>query len=350
MAHIEAGRFKPGDPLPSYPWLSRTLGVADKTVRQAYAELNRLGVLEIKKGKGTFVTGRREAGGGSRAVRTGVLGVLPPNLPIEIAEDSFFWNAMRAIQEAAFGEHLDSLVLNRGSDLRAPGQAERFADPRRFDGLIVLAGPVEEFLARVQSLKMPVVLADAQAPGLPIDSVSFDNAGAAGELTLRLIGLGHQKIGFVRIPRGQPAAEREAGYRHAMGAAGLPVRPAWVVNVDVDLGESGASGIDTLLGEGVTALVAFNGNLALTAAECAQRRGLAVPRDLSIAATASAGNWLLHGGVRLEAAVFDANELGRRSVRRLVDLIQGADLQPRRDVIKATRAEGASIAAPKPIA
>ncbi|MCW8130708.1 MAG: GntR family transcriptional regulator [Planctomycetota bacterium] len=345
MGHIQAGRLKPGDALPSYPWLSRTVGVADKTVRQAYAELHRLGVLEIKKGKGTFVSARGGTAGEPRGIQTGVLGILPPALPIEVAEDGFFWNMMCAVQEAALEEGLDALTLSRTSDLRAPGQAERLADRARIDGLIVLAAPVEEFLARVQSLRMPVILADAHA-SLPVDSVAFDHAGAASELTLRLIGFGHKKIGFVRIPRGHPAAEREAGYRHAMGTAGLPVRPSWVVSVDVDLGETGASAIDTLLDEGVSALVAFNGSLALTAAECAARRKLRVPGDLSIAATVADGPWHLPGGLALSCEAFRPAELGARAVQRLLERIHGKQPEARRETVAAQRVEGASIAPP----
>lgn len=345
MDHLQAGRLKAGDALPSYPWLSKTLGVADKTVRQAYAELHRLGVLEIHKGKGTFVAGGPGHENRPRGIHTGVIGLLPPRLPLERSDEAACWNVLRAVQEAVLAESLDALMLNRGNELTAPGQVERLADLRRVDGLVLVAPPQSDFVARVRSLRMPVIAADAPEGSSGIDAVSFDYAGAGSERTLRLIGLGHHRIGLVRMPRGHAAAEIEAGYRHAMGTAGLPVRPAWVLNVDTDLGETGASSIDTLLEEGLTALLVCSASLAQTAMDCGARRHLSVPRHLSITGVVSAGAWPLPGGLTLDAAGFDTTELGQRVVRRLLEQIKGREEPPHRDIVKARLLDGTSVAA-----
>ncbi|MCZ7648937.1 MAG: GntR family transcriptional regulator [Planctomycetota bacterium] len=343
LSHIEAGRAKPGDLLPSYPWLSRTLQVADKTVRQAYAELERLGVVEIHRGRGTFVT-RGSAESAADLPRTGVIGLLPPGLPVDLSEETFFWRAMRAVQEAAWAERLDTLVLARAGDLRAPGAAEKIADRRRLDGVALLGSAVEEFVRRLHALRFPAVLVDVQLESVPVDGVVFDNAGAARDLTYKLIGLGHRKIGFAGIPRGQSSPEREAGYRHAMGAASLPVRPEWIARVDVDLGETGHSALDLLLGQGLTALVCFNGALALTAAEVAARRGLRVPEDLSLAATTAEGLWSLPGGRALERMSFDPKALGASALRLLNERIADPGREVRREVLAAVAVQGESVA------
>ncbi|GMV80225.1 MAG: hypothetical protein AMXMBFR7_14090 [Planctomycetota bacterium] len=345
LRHLEAGRAKPGDLLPSYPWLSKTLGVADKTVRQAYAELERAGVLEIRRGKGTFVAHRGTETGADLA-KTGVIGILPPPLPVDLSDETFFWRVMRGMQEAAFAEHLDTLVLARAGDLRNPGSAERLADRRRMDGLALLGQAAEDFLKRLHALHFPAVLVDAHFEQAPVDCVVLDNAGAGRDLTYRLIGLGHRKIGFLGIPRGQSSKEREAGYRHAMGAAGLPVSPDWVARADVDLGESGQAAADALLDRGLTAVVAFNGGLAQGVAEVAAKRGLRVPRDLSIVATAASGLWMLPGGIPLEHLAFDPQELGTRAVKLLAERIAGSDELPRKSVVPARPVAGGSLAPP----
>ena len=50
------GRFQPGDKLPNENEFSAELGVSRSTLREAIRILTTNGVLEIQRGKGTFVT------------------------------------------------------------------------------------------------------------------------------------------------------------------------------------------------------------------------------------------------------------------------------------------------------
>jgi GntR family transcriptional regulator len=52
---LDAGRWSPGDRIPSEPELCQRFGVSRTTVRQALAELEREGRLRKEKGRGTFV-------------------------------------------------------------------------------------------------------------------------------------------------------------------------------------------------------------------------------------------------------------------------------------------------------
>ena len=57
------GSLRPEDPLPSVRDLSSSLRVNPRTVSQAYAALERDGVVQVRHGKGTFVApgcGRRK--------------------------------------------------------------------------------------------------------------------------------------------------------------------------------------------------------------------------------------------------------------------------------------------------
>ena len=55
---IDSGDLPPGAPLPSIRQLARELGIGQITVRQAYDELLGSGLLESRKGSGTFVADR----------------------------------------------------------------------------------------------------------------------------------------------------------------------------------------------------------------------------------------------------------------------------------------------------
>jgi GntR family transcriptional regulator len=53
---ISAGRLHPGDPLPSFRTLAEDLLVSLITVKRAYEELEREGIVYSKQGLGTFVS------------------------------------------------------------------------------------------------------------------------------------------------------------------------------------------------------------------------------------------------------------------------------------------------------
>ncbi len=57
----EEGRFQPGDRLPNEIELSKMLGVSRATLREAVRTLIGSNILEIKRGKGTFVTAKATA-------------------------------------------------------------------------------------------------------------------------------------------------------------------------------------------------------------------------------------------------------------------------------------------------
>lgn len=60
---ISSGRLKPGSPLPSFRALAEDLMVSVITVKRAYEELERAGIIYRRQGLGTFVAER----GGDRS-------------------------------------------------------------------------------------------------------------------------------------------------------------------------------------------------------------------------------------------------------------------------------------------
>ncbi|WP_326822633.1 LacI family DNA-binding transcriptional regulator [Streptosporangium sp. NBC_01756] len=120
-------------------------------------------------------------------------------------------------------------------------------------------------------------------PGLSV-VVSANLAGARAA-TEHLIGLRHERIAIVTGRPGVPcAAERLAGYRQAMAAAGLPIDPRWELcgyfQMDSALQVTRAMLVD--LPEPPTAVFACSDAMALGVYQALAEQGLHVPDDVSV--------------------------------------------------------------------
>src|SRR4026209_2680761 len=87
-AAIASGRLRPGDQLPTVRQLAVELRVNANTVARVYSELERAGVLETRRGAGSFISapgrpGGRPAGGNAgprRGAPRGRKGAAPPRV------------------------------------------------------------------------------------------------------------------------------------------------------------------------------------------------------------------------------------------------------------------------------
>jgi GntR family transcriptional regulator len=66
---IATGVLRTGEPLPALRTLAAELRVNPNTVQQAYRLLSLRGLVAVSRGRGTFVTARREPNAPSRAAR-----------------------------------------------------------------------------------------------------------------------------------------------------------------------------------------------------------------------------------------------------------------------------------------
>ncbi len=116
-------------------------------------------------------------------------------------------------------------------------------------------------------------------------SIGIDDRAAAHEMTLCLLDLGHQDIGFVIGDPAHGAAHRRLeGFRQAMAERGRPVRRGLVRQGRFDFASGVRAGTALLdLKSPPTAVFASNDAMALGVMAAAQRRGLAIPKDLSVA-------------------------------------------------------------------
>jgi LacI family transcriptional regulator, repressor for deo operon, udp, cdd, tsx, nupC, and nupG len=162
-----------------------------------------------------------------------------------------------------------------------------YLQSNRADGLLVFDGSLDTSSLHDighEGAALPLVAAYDELPDPHVNSVLTDNRHAATRAIRHLIELGHTRIGHVSgRSRNQSPNERLAGYHEAMAAAGLPVRPEWVIEGDYTM-ESGVAAAELMagLGERPSAVFCANDETAIGFISAMRENGLECPRDVSV--------------------------------------------------------------------
>lgn len=157
---------------------------------------------------------------------------------------------------------------------------------RRPHGVVLVFSDLDpEYRERLQSRAIPFAIVDpAGDPSPDVPSVGSANWTGGLIATRHLIDLGHRRIAAVTGPADMMCSlARIDGYRAAMGAAGLPVDPAWIRFGDFHV-EGGRAGARAFLAlpDPPTAIFAGSDLQALGAFEAARAAGCRIPEDVSI--------------------------------------------------------------------
>lgn len=115
-------------------------------------------------------------------------------------------------------------------------------------------------------------------------AVQIDDLQAAYEMTRHIIGLGHERIGFIIGNTEQVASERRLnGYRAALADAGLPIRPELIAQGRFTY-RSGLEAAERLISVDPrpSAIFASNDDMAAATVAVAHRRHLDVPNDITV--------------------------------------------------------------------
>ena len=130
----------------------------------------------------------------------------------------------------------------------------------------------------------PMVMANEFAPELELPTVHIDNLTAAFNAVNYLQELGHKRIGCIAGPEEMPLCHyRLQGYVQALRRTGVTVDPHYIARGDFTF-EAGGQALEKLLDlpEPPTAVFCHSDVMALGALSYAKRRGLRIPKDLSI--------------------------------------------------------------------
>ncbi|HEX6737947.1 MAG TPA: LacI family DNA-binding transcriptional regulator [Vicinamibacteria bacterium] len=304
--------------------IARQAGVSPSTVSRVLnnsvpvADAKRQAVLDVVEAMGfrPNTVAQELARGHSQAI-----GVLPQGIA-----NPFYSQVLKGVEQGLRGSGYYPLFA---SGEREPEEQEALEQllAHRVDALILIGGHLQDVdLARLAQ-RLPLVAVGRAIAGLEHRCMRVENGQGGYEATRHLLDCGHTRIAHITgLPRHPDAIARREGYERALREAGLPPDPALVIEGDFEE-PSGLEAVERLLRTGVafTAIFAGNDRMAYGAGLALLRRGLQVPRDVSLVGfddqPSAAYAWPPLTTLRQPTV-----EMGLAAARALVDELQGREL------------------------
>ena len=179
------------------------------------------------------------------------------------------------------------LVIDTWDNLNAEGQRSAARALAKSVAGVILPTPLCESKAVIQefvSAGIPVVSIASSRFSNEFSCVRIDDFRASKEMTAYLIAQGHTRIGYIKgHPNQSASAHRYAGFQTALAEAGI-VHDESLVQQGYFTYRSGLDASEKLLTHRhrPTAIFASNDDMAAAVVSVAHRKGIEVPRDLSV--------------------------------------------------------------------
>lgn len=281
-----------------------------------------------------------------RVKTTHTIGLLVPD-----NSNPFFAELARVIEDAGFAQGYSVILCN--SDLSVAKQSA-YVDvllAKQVDGILLASTGLipgqddDRMIATIRHAGVPCVVLDRDLGDQPIDHILVDNHEGGFLAGTYILDRGHRKVACVVGPNDlTPSAGRIAGFRRALDEAGVDL-PASAVVRGNGRQDGGARAVEDLLARGVdvTAIFAFNDEMAIGIIGALQRHGRRVPDDISV---------IGFDDIPYAAAIFPAvttiaqpiAEMGKLGLTMLLERIRQPGLAPRRVVLSTRLMERESVA------
>ena len=351
---IKSGDFEYDVPFVTEDRITKEFGVSRITAIRALEELEKAGIINRKRGSGSFVS--REAvdiieGRSVSDIRTNsenkdreVL-LVALVLPFDIKLGNMF-KCFDGINSVLNKENCFASIYNANRDVETEASILRSLLNQGIDGVICY--PVNgtknfevynQFLAK----KIPLVIIDNYIENMPVSYVASDNFGGTKMLCEYAISKGHKKIGFFskrRINESLSIRDRYMGYTSAL-AENIEVNLDYVC-VDLDdkynmLNETEAARYDSLRAyiaeiigqmraEGVTCILCQNDWVAVELYSVCEELGISVPDDMCIMGFDNMDELNnMHGGDKIITVEQDFYEIGVRAGETILKEIRGEE-------------------------
>jgi len=278
---IGSSGLKPGDKFYSENELSAMFGLSRQTVRQAVGLLEKEGVLERRRGSGTYVTG------GARGSRpsSNTVAVISTYL-----DGYIFPNIIKGIETVLADNGYSMQLALTHNKVENEFRVLKALTEKPVDGVILepaksaLPNPNKRLYEIIRSKNIPLIFFNAWYPDMDFPYIAMDDRMAGGLAANCLINAGHKKIAGLFQSDDRQGLLRYEGYIQALREAGLEVESGnvlWFSTEDIPYLEEDINRVKRCI-DGCTGVVCYNDQIAFTIVTELQKQGIKVPDELSV--------------------------------------------------------------------
>lgn len=269
---------------------------------------------------------RNSAARALRSRRTRTIGAVVPTL-----DHAIYARLLAALQGFTSEHGYSLLVTTSGFQIDQELRQARLLVERGAEGLVLVGhSHSPELYAALEGQGIPFVNTYSYLPDSRHASIGFDNRAAARQMTEYLLDLGHREFALIVGYRkdNDRVKDRVDGALEAIAGRGISIAHAFIVEEPYSI-EGGREGLRRVVAAGrrPTALICGSDVLAFGAIIECDSKGIAVPRDLSVAGFDDL-EFAAHLRPPLTTIRVPATEMGRRAGEFLLAKIAGQPHAP----------------------
>lgn len=259
---------------------------------------------------------------GLASKKTTTIGVVMPDVT-----NVFYSELTRGVDDIAQMYQYDALLTNTDDDQDRAVTALKNLSTKQVDGIIYMGTKLSKpVMSAISALRAPVVLAGSVDHAGQLPSVNIDYVAAFEAVTTNLINRGHQRIALVigSTDRAIDQDFRLLGYKNALKKAGVAFDDR-LVFAKARTYTAGTIQAADLMAQEVTAVLAYDDELAVSILNYYQDHGYKVPDDLEIV-TSNNTNYALMARPELSSIDQPKYDIGAVAMRMLTKLMNGEEL------------------------
>lgn len=290
QTEIENGALSRGDKLPSENELMERFRVSRQTVRRAMEELTEKGVVEGRRGSGTYVSVNTRRYAAGKEIRIAVM--------LTYVDTYIFPSIIKGIESVLSSEGCTlQIAMTDNAVEKERMLLKEFIHTQSVDGIIAetvksaLPNPNMELYREIENMGIPVLFVNSYYKELDIPHISMDDRKAGYLAAKHLAECGHTRIGGIFKSDDGQGHLRYAGYTDALMEQEIKIRGDQVIWIDSEelrtMGEESAKFLKRL--KGCTACVCYNDETAYKIVEIFRKAGHRVPEDLSVVGIDNSG-------------------------------------------------------------
>ena len=319
--NIDNGNLRPGSKIPSENELCEKFDLSRQTVRKAIALLADEGLLDSRRGSGTYVADQRAVEGDKR-----VIAVVTTYL-----DDYIFPSTIKGIEntlsEKGYSMQLSFTNNTVGKERQL---LTDFLDRSDIAGIIMepvksaLPNPNMELYRKLYERGVKILFINSFYPELDYPHVSINDEECAYRAVKALTDAGHKSIGcMLKLDDGQ-GRERYRGYLKAMTEFGLPFNydhVNFIDTIDIKDGKRALSRVKDRL-KGCSAVFCYNDQVAGILIEMLREDGISCPGDISVVGMDDSDIARMGvGGVKLSSIPHPKDRLGEKAAQNMIRLL-----------------------------